>query len=55
MWVTVAIHSVVKHQLFRLSATTDELTLEGIDAPLYLFYSTGLKPDAGQSFYLDKQ
>jgi hypothetical protein len=37
MWVTGS-YSQVKHQLYRLSATTNELSLEGINAPLYLFY-----------------
>lgn len=36
-------YSQVKHQLFRLSATTNELTNEGIKAPLYLFYVDQLK------------
>jgi hypothetical protein len=32
-------YSQVKHQLFRLTATTDDLTMEGIDAPRNLYYA----------------
>jgi hypothetical protein len=42
MWVKSS-YSQVKHQLFRLAATTDELTLDGTMAPLYLFYVDQLK------------
>jgi hypothetical protein len=42
MWLGTR-YSQVKHQLFRLSATTNELTNEGIKAPLYLFYVDQLK------------
>lgn len=36
MWL--GSYSQVKHQLFRLSATTDDLTTQGIDAPKNLYY-----------------
>ena len=42
MWVTGS-YSQVKHQLYRLSATTNELSLDGINAPLYLFYQDRFK------------
>ncbi|MBO9202969.1 MULTISPECIES: DUF4843 domain-containing protein [Niastella] len=42
MWIKSS-YSQVKHQLFRLAATTDELTLDGSMAPLYLFYVDQLK------------
>lgn len=37
MWL--GSYSQVKHQLFRLSATAEELTTNGIDAPKNLFYA----------------
>jgi hypothetical protein len=42
MWLG-SYYSIVKHQLFRLSATTDDLTTAGIDAPKNLFYVDKLK------------
>jgi len=42
MWLG-GYYSQVKHQLFRLAGTTDELTTEGIKAPKYLFYVDKLK------------
>lgn len=42
MWLG-GYYSVVKHQLFRLSATTDDLTTAGIDAPKNLYYVDKLK------------
>lgn len=42
MWLG-GYYSIVKHQLFRLSATTDDLTTAGIDAPRNLYYVDKLK------------
>lgn len=42
MWLG-GYYSVVKHQLFRLSATTDDLTTAGIDAPKNLYFVDKLK------------
>lgn len=42
MWLG-GYYSTVKHQLFRLSATTDDLTMAGIDAPKNLYYVDKLK------------
>ncbi|HEY8896173.1 MAG TPA: DUF4843 domain-containing protein [Niastella sp.] len=42
MWLG-GYYSTVKHQLFRLSATTDELSTAGIDAPKNLYYVDKLK------------
>lgn len=37
MWLGTY-YSQVKHQLFRLAATTEDLTLEGLDAPKNLYF-----------------
>jgi hypothetical protein len=42
MWLG-GYYSQVKHQLFRLSATTDDLSTNGIDAPKNLYYVDKLK------------
>jgi hypothetical protein len=42
MWLG-GYYSIVKHQLFRLAATTDDLTTAGIDAPKNLYYVDKLK------------
>ncbi|OQP58973.1 DUF4843 domain-containing protein [Niastella populi] len=42
MWLG-GYYSTVKHQLFRLSATTDDLTTAGIDAPKNLYFVDKLK------------
>lgn len=42
MWLG-GYYSIVKHQLFRLSATTDDLSTAGIDAPKNLYYVDKLK------------
>jgi hypothetical protein len=42
MWLG-GYYSIVKHQLFRLSATTEDLTTAGIDAPKNLYYVDKLK------------
>jgi hypothetical protein len=42
MWLG-GYYSIVKHQLFRLAATTDELSTNGIDAPKNLYFVDKLK------------
>jgi hypothetical protein len=42
MWLG-GYYSTVKHQLFRLAATTDDLSMAGIDAPKNLYYVDKLK------------
>lgn len=42
MWLG-SYYSVVKHQLFRLAATTDDLSIQGIDAPKNLYYVDKLR------------
>ena len=42
MWLG-GYYSQVKHQLFRLAATTDDLSMSGLDAPKNLYYVDKLK------------
>jgi hypothetical protein len=42
MWLG-GYYSTVKHQLFRLSATTEDLSTAGIDAPKNLYFVDKLK------------
>jgi hypothetical protein len=42
MWLG-AYYSTVKHQLFRIAATTEDLTMQGIDAPKNLYFVEKLK------------
>jgi hypothetical protein len=42
MWLG-GYYSVVKHQLFRLSATTEDLSMTGLDAPKNLYFVEKLK------------
>jgi hypothetical protein len=42
MWLG-AYYSQVKHQLFRLAATTEDLSMNGLDAPKNLYYINNLQ------------
>jgi len=42
MWLG-GYYSQVKHQLFRLAATTEDLTMDGLDAPKNLYYVNKLQ------------